>query len=321
MIAALLVAACAPSSEAPPVSTGAAARGQLLYERGQRADGSTVTARLVSGSAPSSAVPCASCHGLDGRGSREGGVEAPDIRPGALGQPRAVGARVRGAYTPASLRRAITEGLDPDGQALSPVMPRYAYGSEDLEDLGAWLRQRGEGAAAGVSETSVRVGVRVGPDEAALGAWIAGLLAASPPLYGRRLEGSLTDDADLLAVVAPSLSPADLVDLPPDLPVLGPGPEIPPHRPLFYVPATAPSPLAPPCPALRTAPDGVDAATAARGAASVALLVHALSQAGRALSRATLHAALERTQSLETGCVGRLDYGPGRPTPTQEAPR
>ena len=60
---------------------------------------------------------------------------------------------LRPAYTDVSLKRAIRDGIGPDGSAFSPFMPRYALNDDDL--LATPVRQvyrdgdpRGETAAA-----------------------------------------------------------------------------------------------------------------------------------------------------------------------------
>ena len=57
-------------------------RGHQLYREGTSAHGHEVIAKVGAEAVvlPASAVPCASCHGPDGRGRAEGGVIPPDIR-------------------------------------------------------------------------------------------------------------------------------------------------------------------------------------------------------------------------------------------------
>ena len=43
-------------------------------------------------------------------------------------------------YSDAALRRAITEGLDPDGKRFDPVMPRWSMSEQDLADLIDFLK-------------------------------------------------------------------------------------------------------------------------------------------------------------------------------------
>ena len=71
---------------------------------------------------PASVLPCGSCHGRDGRGRREGGVAASDISHESLARPYAVTTatgRRHGPYDTRLLRRAVTLGIDADGNPLA----------------------------------------------------------------------------------------------------------------------------------------------------------------------------------------------------------
>jgi hypothetical protein len=43
-------------------------------------------------------------------------------------------------YTDEDIRRAITEGMEPDGKRLDPTMPRWKMGNNDLGDLLEYLK-------------------------------------------------------------------------------------------------------------------------------------------------------------------------------------
>jgi len=90
---------------------------------------------------------CASCHGADGRGGRVRMMmrvfEAPDIRYESLisgehgeghGEEEAV------PYTDEDIKRAITEGVEPDGESLEWPMPRWTMSDQDLDDLLEFLK-------------------------------------------------------------------------------------------------------------------------------------------------------------------------------------
>ncbi len=121
------------------------ALGRQLYRSGTRADGSAPTALL--GNPPvtvgANTLPCAGCHGKDGRGRSEGGVEPAQITWSALSRPLHTGqipARVRPAYTPSLLKRAIAQGVDAGGNTLDPTMPRYQLTLADAAALLAYLQ-------------------------------------------------------------------------------------------------------------------------------------------------------------------------------------
>lgn len=80
------------------------------------------------------AFGCATCHGRDGAGRtvRAGRVigSAPPITAAALS--------ARG-YGPQGLRRALVEGLTPEGRALNAYMPRWSMSEEEFRALSEFL--------------------------------------------------------------------------------------------------------------------------------------------------------------------------------------
>jgi cytochrome c oxidase subunit 2 len=87
-------------------------------------------------------MACVTCHGPNGRGGRVRLMmrtfEAPDIRyktltsakPGEEHEP----------YTDETIKRAITQGVDPAGKPLEWPMPRWTMSAADLNDLLAFLK-------------------------------------------------------------------------------------------------------------------------------------------------------------------------------------
>lgn len=150
------------SEPVPPVNQ----EGRRIYEKGIGVSGEAVQARVGEGNIPVSAaaIPCATCHGLDGRGRPEGGVDPSDIRWTTLTKPYGHthrGGREHPAFDAESLRRALTEGLDPAGNRLDSVMPRYAVSEVDVAALAAYLRALGHGTARGVGKHRVMMGIVV----------------------------------------------------------------------------------------------------------------------------------------------------------------
>ncbi|MHC6225781.1 cytochrome c/ABC transporter substrate-binding protein [Pseudomonas sp. X10] len=137
--------------------------GKRLYREGLSSSDAQVVARVgASGmSVPASVLPCASCHGNDGRGRAEGGVRPAvlDWQRLALGQGnRQVNGRQYPAYGDASLARAIQEGVDPAGNRLDPAMPRFVLSTADQRNLTAYLKRLGEERDPGVEDSSLRLG-------------------------------------------------------------------------------------------------------------------------------------------------------------------
>src|SRR6266403_1968586 len=92
---------------------------------------------------PASVMPCAGCHGRDGRGKPEGGVTPPNITWDNLTKPYGMtreDGRKRITYTGALLKQAILMGVDPGGVKLQAAMPRYSFTQSDFADLLAYLR-------------------------------------------------------------------------------------------------------------------------------------------------------------------------------------
>jgi len=151
-------------------TTGTSPTGPIRAAMG---DGETVAASIV---------PCASCHGADGRGREEGGAVPSDIRHETLTRPYSVTSpsrRRHGPYDDRSLLRAITMGVDSAGNPLSNVMPRYQLTRADAAALIAFLATLGAQRDPGVTDDTVTIGVLLPPSEdaaagvrASLAAWI-----------------------------------------------------------------------------------------------------------------------------------------------------
>jgi ABC-type branched-subunit amino acid transport system substrate-binding protein len=110
---------------------------------------------------PASAVPCASCHGSDGLGRREGGVIPPDIRWSELtkvyGHVHEDG-RKHQAFDDMSVARLIRAGLDPDFNKLDKSMPLYDLSVEDMDSLVAYLRFLEHDRDPGLGKDSIQLG-------------------------------------------------------------------------------------------------------------------------------------------------------------------
>ncbi|MBL8298090.1 MAG: c-type cytochrome [Rhodanobacteraceae bacterium] len=159
-------------------STGSAAGGEQIFRAGVSPRGTPIIATMGAGDAvPANLLPCQNCHGSDGRGRREGGVQPADISPAALRRPLQSERRQRPAYDSSRLRRAITMGVDAGGQPLDTAMPRYALSLADADDLLAYLAQLDEQQEPGVTAEHLRIGVRG-----------AALTAPPQEIYGRRVE-------------------------------------------------------------------------------------------------------------------------------------
>lgn len=123
---------------------------------------------------PASALPCASCHGRDGRGRSEGGVSPSDLT--LIDDERA-------------LKRAIAMGLSSEGKPLHVAMPRYRMSQQDMADLIAYIKSLGHQSNPGVSDAAVRIGTVLPPYLSnPVRAALAARFQDTGELWGRRIE-------------------------------------------------------------------------------------------------------------------------------------
>lgn len=141
-------------------------RGKQIYVRGTSPSGKEILAYVGEASfeVPGSAMACANCHGLDGQGKPEAGVVPSNLTWEALTKPYGLthaDGRRHPPYTERALELAITRGLDPAGNKLQNVMPRYSMSGEDLNDLVAYLKRLGKDRDPGISESKIVIGTVV----------------------------------------------------------------------------------------------------------------------------------------------------------------
>jgi ABC-type branched-subunit amino acid transport system substrate-binding protein len=134
-----------------------------LYRQGVSSSDAQLMARVGASdmSVPVSVLPCASCHGLDGRGRAESGVRPPSLDWQRLAQgqgERQTNGRSYPAYSDGTLARAIQHGVDPAGQRLDPAMPRFELSLADQRNLTAYLKRLGEERDPGVEDGVLRLG-------------------------------------------------------------------------------------------------------------------------------------------------------------------
>ena len=86
---------------------------------------------------------CAGCHGSDGRGLRTMMFTTPNITYPNLTDPSGMrdpdGSRGP-TFTDELIRRAVVEGIDPDGETLSSAMPRWQLSDQDWDNLLLFLK-------------------------------------------------------------------------------------------------------------------------------------------------------------------------------------
>lgn len=129
--------------------------GERIYFTASSESGEPIRARGgPSNAAAIHDLACADCHGEDGAGQRVTLMmetfTAPDITWQTLGaeehgedHEEDENGEEHPPYTAASLKAAITSGVNPAGEQPSERMPRWEMSPEDLDDLVAYLMTLG----------------------------------------------------------------------------------------------------------------------------------------------------------------------------------
>lgn len=185
--------------------------GQLIFQKAESPSGAQISGRVGQGQAEVSgqAVACGNCHGEDGRGRAEGGIEPPNILWSELTKPYGHlhahgGGRKHGPFDEAALKRALVQGVDPDGNRLDAAMPRFLMSEKDFQSLLAYMKRLEQVRDPGVGDTTLRVATLLPPavrgpggvgDMAALGDSLQQVLSgyfntlnSTGGIHGRRLE-------------------------------------------------------------------------------------------------------------------------------------
>ncbi len=155
---------------------------------------------------PASALPCAGCHGYDGRGKPEGGVKPADISGDSLRSPSdgaLTNGRKRPAYDEATLTRAVAMGIDAGRNTLDATMPRYRMSREDMRDLLAYLQLLGDERDPGLTDEAITIGVVGSAAREPLEKLAA--RANEDGIYGRKLHFQFAAAANAFADEQPFL--------------------------------------------------------------------------------------------------------------------
>ena len=121
-----LLAACSSSQYS--------SNGERIYYTATSSSGDRIT--YTGGFTMMQPLACVNCHGPNGKGGSINmmmySFEAPDITWTHL---TADVHPDHPPYTEATVKQAITEGVDPAGNPLDEEMPRWSMSSSDLNDL------------------------------------------------------------------------------------------------------------------------------------------------------------------------------------------
>ncbi len=141
-------------------------RGQHIYRTGTTPAGDQIPVFLGESKTPipSHLFACSNCHGPDGKGVPEGGVEPSDITWHSLTKPYGAIAgthRNRPPYNAKQVLNAVRKGMDPLGSKLEATMPRYQLSEENGKAIIAYLKVIHRVDDPGISGDRLRVGVVV----------------------------------------------------------------------------------------------------------------------------------------------------------------
>jgi mono/diheme cytochrome c family protein len=128
---------------APMVPTGVAL-GEQVFKTGIGASGTHVP--FTKGGDKFRAEPggCIGCHGEDGRGKQISDKERiPAITYPALREP--IGGQPPMFSTDEAVHKAVTQGVEEDGEEMSPVMPRWQLTDEEFAAVVTYLKKLSEG--------------------------------------------------------------------------------------------------------------------------------------------------------------------------------
>ncbi|MEY4730729.1 MAG: hypothetical protein RL020_1887 [Pseudomonadota bacterium] len=103
---------------------------------------------------------CATCHGIAGEGTQEGGQRAPPLTWQWLSHAQTQFGRARPAYNATEFNRAVETGVDVSGKSLSSVMPKYPLNDIELASLQNYLSIIGSASDTqeGVSDATLLIG-------------------------------------------------------------------------------------------------------------------------------------------------------------------
>ena len=152
-LAVLVIGGILLSSCFSPYTYRYSSNGERIYFTAASSSGEPIT---YSGSIRMMhSITCANCHGPDGSGGRVSMMmshfDSPNITWHVLTQeeeheegheeePGQGEHEEHPPYTEVTLKKAITEGIDPAGERLDDEMPRWRMSEQDLEDLVEFIK-------------------------------------------------------------------------------------------------------------------------------------------------------------------------------------
>jgi len=134
-------------SRTPLGDSPSVANGERIYFTATSGRGGSISYQggpAFGGMMMGSYLTCAACHGPTAHGGEHimhmTVMDAPDIRIAALSSESDEHGGGHGEYDSETFRKAVVDGLHPDGDALSQDMPRWQISDADLADLFTFLQ-------------------------------------------------------------------------------------------------------------------------------------------------------------------------------------
>ncbi len=132
-----LLVASRPALQGPTTTPGSyGSAGETIFMTGLDAQGRRIPFTEGPPWLSMNGGGCAVCHGTDGRGGQPvmmGTAVPPDIRYATL-------LADNPPYTDDLIQRAVTQGVDPNGEPLDPTMPRWQLTDAQWNDLLSYLK-------------------------------------------------------------------------------------------------------------------------------------------------------------------------------------
>ena len=129
-------AAVTPTTPKPTPAVSGKELGKIIFTTGNGSAGTHI--EFEKGGTQFKAKPggCVGCHGADAKGKKVGNLTVPDIRASTLleahgGKPA--------KYTSATLKKAVTQGIDEEGKPLKDAMPRWKMTDDEFGALAEFV--------------------------------------------------------------------------------------------------------------------------------------------------------------------------------------
>lgn len=114
--------------------------GERIYYNGINSRG-----EVIKNSHGMQGIGCAMCHGADAMGMRMMTMDVPAVKWDTLVDPKGhihPDGRRHPPFSDASFKVCVLAGVDPAGNSLSTMMPKWQISDEDLDDLIGYLKTK-----------------------------------------------------------------------------------------------------------------------------------------------------------------------------------